>query len=169
MNYIINYFKLAGRAKGLLANRVEYLVGFAIFIFSDLLLTFIEIASLYLAAILNVIFVIPFIALLMRRLQDININRFFGLIIIPIIFINNLLEIVSTNYILFLLIFFAILPSAKNNKYVNIDTLKENTNKKYELRDNPIIGFKPKRFFKILLLFLILPILFLIGLIFLFS
>lgn len=163
MKYIINYFKYAGRAKGLLAGRVEYLIGYLIYIISYFLLFLIAVMNFfilpeslqYIFVPLNIIFLVPFIALVMRRLQDLNINRFLGLFSIPFLWIFNL-----SGFIVFIITFLilAIIPSAKVNKYVSQSQILENVNKIYEPRDNPIIGFRLKRFLKILFLFLFLPI-----------
>jgi len=174
MKYIINYFKYAGRAKGLLAGRIEYLVGYLIYIISSILITLIDLVNIALlpedleniSAPLVIIFLIPYIALVMRRLQDLNLNRFLGLLSIPIIIFVNITGLYIA-HIIFLLL--AIIPSAKVNKYVTATQLLENLNKNYEPRDNPIIGFRPKRFLKILFLFIFLPIISFILMIFIFG
>jgi len=170
MKYIINYFKYAGRAKGLLAGRIEYLVGILIYIISSILIALIDLINIALlpedleniSAPLVAIFLIPYISLVMRRLQDLNINRFLGLLSIPIIFFVNISGSVVA---LGLFLTLAIIPSAKVNIYVNPAQLLENTNKNYELRDNPIIGFRAKKFF----LFVFLPIISIFLIIYLFG
>jgi uncharacterized membrane protein YhaH (DUF805 family) len=94
------------------------------------------------------IFMIPFLSLLMRRFNDLNINKYLALLGIPFLTLIPILPLLSIPF-LFL--------NSKNS--ASLDAANEiNIYNDISLKDNPIIGFRPLRLLKWLLILFVSPI-----------
>lgn len=170
--YIANYFKLAGKGKGLASGRGEYLTGMIVTAFGIIMYNLVnwfftslsvredsasEIILLGVPIIIVIIFVIPVVGLIMRRLHDAGFNGMLWLLLIPCFLILGLFT-----YIIVLAI--ALLPSKRPNKYI-----LENgsvTEQGSKLSENTIIGISLKGALRTFLLICVLPVLLLLLLLF---
>jgi uncharacterized membrane protein YhaH (DUF805 family) len=161
-----SFFTLAGSVKGRRSTRIEFWVGFALLVFGASVRTSIILIGgasqaetpiwlLGIGAAITVLFVVPFVSLCVRRLQDAGLSGWLFAVIIILLLVFSPLALV-------VLIALGSLPSHTKASHLE----SSDTNPSRELADNPIIGLRFGRLMKMLALVIGLPIVlfFLLGL-----
>jgi uncharacterized membrane protein YhaH (DUF805 family) len=153
-----SFFTLAGSIKGRRASRYEFWVGFAL-LFAAMILRnlLVELGTdsqaetpiwlLGMGAATTVLFVVPFVSLCIRRLQDAGLSAWFFAGIIVFLLVFSPAALVG-------LIALGSLPTrTKASHLINNDIDPSSA-----LADNPVIGFSLRRLMKMLGLVIGLPL-----------
>ena len=151
------FFILAGIIKRQRASRLEFWVGFWLFLsamfFRILLFQLVGVSQaetpiwlLGAGAAFTVLFVVPFATLSIRRLQDAGLSGWLFAVIIILLLVFSPAALVC-------LIVLGALPTRNNAKNLLVNDSNPNM-----LSDNPIIGFRIGRLMKMLALVIGLPI-----------
>ena len=155
-----SFFNLATSIKGRRATKIEFWVGFAL-LATALTMRNVVYATfgtgnqdqaptwvLGVGAVTVIVFVVPFVTLCIRRLQDAGLNAWFFAVIVISLFVFRPAALVG-------ILALGLLPSRPNSKaHMNkdLDPVRP-------LGDNPVIGFRLGRLMKMLGLLIGLPIL----------